>query len=81
MSKKIVSFSLYGSNPLYIEGALRNADLVPNVYQGWVARFYVSDEINQSVVQRVENEGAEVRQARRRGSFVGSFWRFLAAGD
>jgi predicted metalloprotease with PDZ domain len=81
MSKKIVSFSLYGSNPLYIEGALRNADLVPKVYQGWVARFYVSDEINQSVVQRLENAGAEVRQARRRGSFDGTFWRFLAAGD
>lgn len=81
MSKKIVSFSLYGNQPLYIEGALRNADLIPDVYQGWVARFYVSDEISQSVVQRLENAGAQVQRAKRRGTFDGTFWRFLAAGD
>jgi hypothetical protein len=42
--KKVVSFSLWGSSPRYCVGAVRNALLMPKVYPGWVARFYIDYE-------------------------------------
>jgi len=38
--KKIVAFSLWGNNPKYTVGAVRNAELTPSIYPGWTARFY-----------------------------------------
>lgn len=81
MGKRIVSFSLYGSNPLYLEGAVRNAQMVPRVYQGWIPRFYLSEEIGSELIGRLEGLGAEVRFGKRLGPFDGTFWRFLAASD
>jgi predicted metalloprotease with PDZ domain len=81
MGKRIVSFSLYGTNPLYLEGAVRNAAMVPRVYPGWIPRFYLSEEIETGLVTRLEGLGAEVRFGKRLGSFDGTFWRFLAASD
>ena len=38
MAKRVISYSLYGTNPLYIEGAVRNVRLLPSIYPGWTAR-------------------------------------------
>jgi len=36
--KKIISFSLWGDNPIYTQGAIRNAELAKEVYPDWVCR-------------------------------------------
>lgn len=81
MKKRIVSYSLYGTNPLYIQGALRNARMVPSIYPGWTPRVYVSQEIEQSAVDALMDAGAEVVRKERRGLIDGMFWRFLPAQD
>jgi hypothetical protein len=81
MSRKLISFSLYGSNPLYLQGALRNAILAPRVYPGWSVRFYVSQEIEDAVTGGLAAAGAEVIRKERRGAVDGMFWRFLPAAD
>ena len=43
--KRVVSYGLYGSNPKYTTGAIRNAELVKIYFPGWVARFYVDDTV------------------------------------
>lgn len=81
MSRKLISFSLFGSNPLYLQGALRNANLAPLVYPGWNVRFYVSEEIEDSLVRQLEDAGAEVVRKERLGEVDGTFWRFLPVAD
>lgn len=81
MAKRIISYSLYGTNPLYIEGAVRNVRLVPSIYPGWTARVYASQEIDAESIRRLEDLGAEVIRKRRVGLVDGTFWRFLPAGD
>ncbi|MCY3006047.1 MAG: hypothetical protein NTV29_08715 [Planctomycetota bacterium] len=81
MTKRVISYSLYGTNPLYIEGALRNVRLVPSVYPGWTPRVYVSQEIDGAWIQRLEDLGAEVILKHRVDLVDGMFWRFLPAGD
>jgi hypothetical protein len=39
--KKIISFSLWGSDPRYCHGAVTNAILAKRYYPGWTCRFYV----------------------------------------
>jgi len=81
MKKRLVSFSLFGSSPLYLQGAIRNAHLIHRVYPGWVARFYVSQEIPESVVRQLEAADAEVVRKERVGLIDGMFWRFLPASE
>jgi len=42
--KKIVAFSLWGENPKYLDGAIENMLLMPSIYPGWTARFYIPQE-------------------------------------
>jgi len=81
MSKKLVSYSLFGTSPLYLDGAVRNARLVRTVYPGWIPRFYLSQEIPESLEHTLLEEGAEVIRKTRSGRIDGMFWRFLPAGE
>ena len=38
--KCVVSFGLFGANTRYTAGALFNAEMMSQFYDGWVARFY-----------------------------------------
>ncbi|MCE2812254.1 MAG: hypothetical protein LW850_17850 [Planctomycetaceae bacterium] len=81
MAKRIVSYSLYGTNDLYVQGALRNVRLVPKIYPGWTPRVYVSQEVQQDTIDALLAEGAEVVRKERQGLIDGMFWRFLPVGD
>lgn len=39
--KKIISFSLFGNNPMYLQGIERNLKLAERHYPGWRVRLYV----------------------------------------
>lgn len=81
MVRRLISFSLYGSNPLYLEGALRNARLMASIYPGWSMRFYLSQEIDDSLAGKLVDLGAEVVRKHRQGVVDGMFWRFLPASE
>ena len=82
MGKKVISFCLWGDNPKYTIGALKNAFLAKQVYPGWICRFYIGTstplEIT-SVLQQLDN--TEVIVMEEEGNWEGMFWRFCAAGD
>jgi hypothetical protein len=42
---KIISFSLWGNNPKYCVGAIKNAHLARQIYPGWVTRFYCAQSV------------------------------------
>jgi len=43
--KKIISFSLFGDNPLYCFGAIENAKIANKIYEGWKTRFYIANDV------------------------------------
>jgi len=79
----VISYSLYGASPKYVEGAVRNAELVRQVFPGWTARFYIdAATVPAEAQQRLAALGAElapVDMAAR--GHQSMFWRFFAAAD
>ena len=80
--KRVISFGLYGDNPKYTTGAIRNAELRDTYFPGWVCRFYVDDSVPKDVIVKLEDLGSEiVHQKGLAGATGGMFWRFLVADD
>lgn len=87
---KVISFSLYGSHPMYYEGMLRNAELAAKIYPDWGVWCYVGPEVNGDWRNKLASRGVKVVDAStafagtclaKRNKFTGTFWRFLAARD
>lgn len=80
--RKVVSFSLWGSNPKYTVGAIRNAELIQEVYPTWRARFYVANSVPDPIVYMLEDMGnTEIVFKETVGDWTGMFWRFEACYD
>jgi hypothetical protein len=56
--KRVVSYGLYGSNPKYTIGAVRNSELVHVWFPGWVARFYCDDTVPPDIIKTLKKNGA-----------------------
>jgi hypothetical protein len=81
-SKNIISFSLWGDNPRYCQGALRNATLAPDIYPSWQCRFYCDNSVPAEVLDKLRVLGSEVLIMNKPKNFYdGLFWRFLVAED
>jgi len=79
---KIISFSLWGSNPKYTVGAIKNAQLAKDLYPDWVCRFYCANDVpNPIIFQLEEVDGVEVVQTFKLGCWKFATERFLAVDD
>ncbi|MCA9190946.1 MAG: hypothetical protein KDB03_04275 [Planctomycetales bacterium] len=78
---RLISFSLYGTSDVYLQGALRNVRLAASVYPQWKVRIYVSEEIDSSLLAKMESAGAEIIRQQRTSVIDGMFWRFYPAAD
>ena len=80
--KKVISFSLWGDNPKYTVGAIRNAELLGEVYDGWVARYYVGTSVPLEVVHELQDfENVELVRMGEPGDWGSLFWRFYPASE
>jgi hypothetical protein len=55
--KRVVSFGLYGSNPKYTVGAIRNAQAAKVVFPGWVCRYYTDGSVPTEIMDQLAAEG------------------------
>jgi len=79
---KLITFSLWGDNPKYTVGAIRNAELAPTIYPGWKCRFYVGTSVPNPIVWQLEAfEHVEVVMMDVPGDWTGMFWRFYPASE
>ncbi len=62
--RDVISFSLWGDKPRYLRGALHNALVAPEVYPGWVCRFYVDDSVPLEFRSALREVGAELVEER-----------------
>jgi len=80
--KRVIAFSLWGSNPKYTVGAVKNAELAKTIYPGWTCRFYVGTSVPEQVLRSLQSfEHCEIVTMGDAGGWKGMVWRFLAAGD
>tara|TARA_Y100000114_G_C11754724_1_gene326261 strand:+ start:267 stop:902 length:636 start_codon:yes stop_codon:yes gene_type:complete len=75
---KIIAFSLWGKDPKYTIGAVRNAELAKEIYPGWVCRFYTGEDVEDHIKQQLLDNNAEVTEMGG-ADWNGMFWRFFAA--
>ena len=80
---QIISFSLFGADPKYCEGAVRNAEAVAYLYPGWTCRFHIDGSVPGSVLDALRRHDAQVIAMDGRWPAVthGTLWRFLVADD
>jgi hypothetical protein len=77
-----ISFSIWGSNPRYLRGALRNALLIPDLYPGWQARFHLDTTVPLEFRELLQSLGAEVQLMPADQSLRQKLcWRFQVAND
>ena len=80
--KRVIAFSLWGDQPKYTVGAVRNAVLARTVYPDWTCRFYVGASTPHDLVANLERmDNVEVVRRQESGDWRASVWRFLAAAD
>jgi protein O-GlcNAc transferase len=78
MTNKIICFSLWGDNPKYTMGAIKNARLAQEIYEGWKCRFYIGNDVSNKIIDQLDSLNCELVHKDDTG-WNGMFWRFLGA--
>jgi len=52
---RVISFSLYGDNPIYTIGCLENAKLMDKFFKGWEMWVYHNDTVPQNILNELIN--------------------------
>lgn len=76
---KVISFCLWGSNPKYTIGAIRNAELALEIYPGWETWFYVAGDVPIEITDKLMTIGAKVLTMGGAGKWSNMLWRFYPA--
>lgn len=79
---KLISFSLWGDDPKYLVGAVRNAERAATIYPCWRCRFYCGSAVDGATLARLRSlPHVEVVSMQSPGDWNGTLWRFAAASD
>jgi hypothetical protein len=79
VQKHLIAFSLYGNNPRYLVGALRNAEIALNHLVCYQLRFYCSKHLDRGFLKKLESfPNVEVVIVEDNIDSNGMFWRFTA---
>jgi hypothetical protein len=82
LKKKIISYSLWGTDSRYTIGAIRNAELAAEVYPSWTCRFHVGSDVPHLIVKKLsEFKNVEIIERKDPCDWTGMFWRFEDASD
>lgn len=82
MKKKIISFSLWGNNPKYTIGAIKNLELASVIYPDWICRFYVDESVPKDIIKTLSSfANSEIIKINGDGNWNSVFWRFYACED
>jgi hypothetical protein len=83
--KKVIAFSVYGADPKYVEGAIRNTKLLQSMFPGgWTLRAYCKKgklDIPPASKQRLRDAGVDVVTLPAAFEIPPMFWRFLPVCD
>jgi len=75
-TSRFISFSLYGTDDLYIFGALQNAKFINERLRNWKAVFYCGPDISDSVIRELSSERSVVKRFDLHWHENGMMWRY-----
>lgn len=79
---KTVSFSLWGNNPKYTVGAIKNAELTQKYFKDWKLKYYVGNCVPNPILYALEEfSNVQIIQKGDSGDWTSMFWRFDACYD
>jgi len=75
---KVIAFSLWGSNPKYTIGALKNAALARTIYPDWLCEFHVGDDVPFHIIDALKTEENVklLYYQNTENNWKSMFWRF-----
>jgi hypothetical protein len=76
---RYLSFSLWGDNPIYNVGVIRNAELWKDIYPEWKMIVYYDDSVPTETIKNLLLLGVET--VKMNNEYFGCFWRFLIASQ
>jgi protein O-GlcNAc transferase len=80
--KKIISFALWGDNPKYTTGAIKNANISKEFYPDWISRFYIHKDVDISIINEIKSiQNTEISIVNENPDWKSMFWRFLPVFD
>lgn len=80
--QKIISFSLWGNNPKYTVGAIRNAELAKTIYPDWKCKFFIASDVPKDIVDQLYSFSNVILELKgEAGDWSSMFWRFSTAYD
>jgi hypothetical protein len=74
---KYLSFSLWGDNPIYNVGAIKNAELWKTIYPDWQMVVYYDDTVPKETIDKLNNQDVLTIDVTEKNLY-GMFWRFFA---
>lgn len=82
MSNLIISYSLWGSNPIYTLGCIKNCEIAQELFPEWKCRIHAAPTVPSSILSKIrEFSNTEVVLMPEDESWNGMFWRFYPASD
>jgi hypothetical protein len=78
---KVISFSLWGDNPKYTIGAIRNSELKEKFYPDWEMRVYHNDSVPNYVLEQLESNGVVLVNTGVDQGVCNAMWRFAPASE
>jgi hypothetical protein len=77
---KVISFSLWGDNPKYTIGAIKNSLLRPRFFPDWEMRVYHDLSVPYYVLEELESNNVKLIE-RDNQSHSNAMWRFSPASE
>ena len=75
MVNKYFTFSIWGNNPKYLQGAIRNAELAEEIFPDWKCVFYYDLSVPKETIVKLSTFKNTTVKEVTDNSF-GAFWRF-----
>jgi len=79
--RQVISFSVYGKDPKYLVGAVKNAKLAREYFPTWETVFYVSDKMSIDLLSELIQIGGKIHLKPEPNNSSGMFWRFIEAAN
>ena len=81
MGKNIIAYSLWGDNPKYWKGALKNVEINLELLPEFTNRFYIDSSCSKGNIEELSKYQVEIFIVDPKTSWHGMFWRFYATCD
>ena len=78
--KKIIGL-VFGDQPKYTVGAIKNADLAKEIYPDWTCRFYIGQSTPADIIETLKKKTSEIVMMDDDGDWSGMFWRFSPCSE